>query len=102
MRRRDVLGTRWAPAPGPAAEVARLARHAGDGPPHLVSYHVRFGEGRQARLARSPHRYAWPAELDLMGQLTGLELEHRYADWTGAEFTTESTTHISVYRLARS
>jgi hypothetical protein len=48
---------------------------------------------------RSPHRYAWPAELDLMGQLAGLDLESRHADWTGGEFGTESTSHVSVYRL---
>lgn len=66
---------------------------------HLVSYRFRFGEGRQAQLSRSPHRYIWPAELDLMAQLAGFELEARYADWTGAEFTAESRSHVSVYRL---
>jgi SAM-dependent methyltransferase len=66
---------------------------------HLVSYHFRFGETRQAELFRSPHRYVWPAELDLMAQLAGLELETRHADWSGAEFTAESPSHVSVYRL---
>ncbi|MFI5610076.1 class I SAM-dependent methyltransferase [Amycolatopsis sp. NPDC051903] len=66
---------------------------------HLVSHHVTFGDTRQARLARSPHRYIWPAELDLMGQLAGFELESRHADWTGGEFTGESRSHVSVYRL---
>src|SRR6059058_3889929 len=32
----------------------------------VVSHHFRFGEGRRAHLFRSPHRWAWPAELDLM------------------------------------
>jgi hypothetical protein len=32
----------------------------------VVSHHFRFGEGRQAQVFRSPHRYIWPAELDLM------------------------------------
>jgi SAM-dependent methyltransferase len=67
---------------------------------HVVSHHVRFGDGTQARLFRSPHRYIWPAELDLMGQLAGFELESRHADWTGAEFTADSPSHVSVYRLA--
>ena len=40
----------------------------------------------------------WPAELDLMGQLAGFELESRHADWSGAEFTAESPSHVSVYR----
>ena len=68
---------------------------------HLVSHHFRFGAGREATVFRSPHRYAWPAELDLMGQLAGFELESRHADWTGAEFTAESQSHVSVYRLPR-
>lgn len=66
---------------------------------HVVSHHFRFGEGRDARLSRSPHRYIWPAELDLMAQLAGFELEIRHADWRGAEFTAESRSHVSVYRL---
>ncbi|MEV6107926.1 class I SAM-dependent methyltransferase [Streptomyces sp. NPDC051940] len=66
---------------------------------HVVSHHFTFDDTRQARLDRSPHRYIWPAELDLMGQLAGFELESRHADWTGAEFTAESRSHVSVYRL---
>lgn len=66
----------------------------------VVSHHIRFGEGKQAQLARSPHRYIWPAELDLMAQLAGFELETRHADWAGTEFTAESRSHVSVYRLA--
>jgi hypothetical protein len=66
---------------------------------HVVSHHFRFGETEQARLFRSPHRYIWPAELDLMAQLAGFELETRHADWGGAEFTAESRSHVSVYRI---
>ncbi|MFG2072370.1 class I SAM-dependent methyltransferase [Nonomuraea maritima] len=66
---------------------------------HLVSHHIRFGEGREARIFRSPHRYIWPSELDLMAQLAGFELESRHADWSKAEFTAESRSHVSVYRL---
>ncbi|MGO4750802.1 class I SAM-dependent methyltransferase [Streptomyces sp. 2MCAF27] len=66
---------------------------------HVVSHHFRFGEGREARVFRSPHRYVWPTELDLMAQLAGFELESRHADWRGAEFTAESRSHVSVYRL---
>lgn len=66
---------------------------------HIVSHHFKFGDGRQATLARSPHRYIWPVELDLMGQLAGFELEDRSADWIGAPFTAESRSHVSVYRL---
>jgi hypothetical protein len=65
----------------------------------VVSHHFRFGEGRRAQIFRSPHRYIWPAELDLMAQLAGLELESRKADWADAEFTADSRSHVSVYRL---
>jgi SAM-dependent methyltransferase len=37
-------------------------------------------------------------EMDLMAQLAGLELEHRWSDWKGNPFTADSTLHISVYR----
>jgi SAM-dependent methyltransferase len=66
---------------------------------HLVSHHFWFDESRQARLFRSPHRYIWPAELDLMAQLAGFELEVRHANWAGAAFTAESRSHVSVYRI---
>jgi SAM-dependent methyltransferase len=66
----------------------------------VVSHHFRFGEGREARLFRSPHRYIWPAELDLMAQLAGFELESRHADWKGSNFTADSRSHVSVYRLS--
>lgn len=66
----------------------------------VVSHHFRFGAGREARLGRTPHRYIWPAELDLMARLGGFELESRHADWRGAEFTSESPSHVSVYRKA--
>ena len=66
---------------------------------HIVSHHFRFAEGKEAKLFRSPHRYIWPAELDLMAQLAGFDLETRHADWSGTEFTAESRSHVSVYRI---
>ncbi|MFD7662429.1 class I SAM-dependent methyltransferase [Streptomyces sp. NPDC059788] len=67
---------------------------------HLISHHFRYDETGRARLTRSPHRYIWPAELDLMAQLAGFHLETRHADWNATEFTAESGSHVSVYRLA--
>jgi SAM-dependent methyltransferase len=64
----------------------------------LVSHHVYFGEGRQAEVFRSPHRWISPGELDLMARIAGFDLESRSADWTGTEFTAESESHVSVYR----
>jgi SAM-dependent methyltransferase len=66
----------------------------------IVSHHFRFGEDGRARVFRSPHRLVWPAELDLMAELAGLERESRHADWTGSEFTGDSRSHVSVYRLS--
>ena len=65
----------------------------------VVSHHFRFGRGREATHAVSPHRYIWPAELDLMGRLAGFELEARYADWDRSAFAADSSSHMSVYRL---
>jgi hypothetical protein len=65
----------------------------------VVFHRFRFGDGRDARVLRFPGRYVWPAELDLMAQLAGFELKTRHADWTGTEFTAQSASHVSVYRL---
>ena len=69
----------------------------------VVSHHVRFDPdvsgGRDARIGRTPHRYIWPAELDLMARLAGFELESRWADWDRSDFTADSRSHVSVYRL---
>jgi len=43
-------------------------------------------------------RYAWPAELDLIARLAGLELEARFGGWGKEPFDAGSSTHISVYR----
>lgn len=69
----------------------------------VVSHHVTFDEqitgSREARIGRSPHRYIWPSELDLMARLAGFELESRWADWDRSAFTAASNSHVSVYRL---
>lgn len=45
-------------------------------------------------------RYCWPSELDLMAQLAGLRLRHRWSNWTRGEFNATSEKHISVYERA--
>ena len=48
----------------------------------LVSHHFwPHADGRMTT-GDSHHRYAWPAELDLMAQLAGLRLRERWGDWT--------------------
>ncbi|MFE1044146.1 SAM-dependent methyltransferase, partial [Streptomyces sp. NPDC058832] len=63
----------------------------------LVSHHF-TRDGDHYRRGSSRHRYAWPAELDLMARIAGLGLEHRYADWDRTPFTQDSAKHISVWR----
>jgi SAM-dependent methyltransferase len=43
------------------------------------------------------HRYAWPAELDLMAQMAGMPREQRWADWRGEPFGDRSQQHVTVY-----
>ncbi|WP_033216659.1 class I SAM-dependent DNA methyltransferase [Kitasatospora phosalacinea] len=65
----------------------------------LVSHHLtRDGDDGRYRREASRHRYAWPAELDLMARIAGLEPERRVADWDGAPFTQDSAKHVSVWR----
>ncbi len=42
-------------------------------------------------------RYVWPAELDLMARLAGMERRHRWSDWDASPFGPRSEKHISVY-----
>jgi SAM-dependent methyltransferase len=63
----------------------------------LVSHHYWIKDGT-ARTFRSPHRFVWPSELDLMAKLAGLELRERWADWHQTPFTAASTSHVSVWQ----
>ena len=42
-------------------------------------------------------RFAWPSELDLMAQIAGLSLRHRWSSWSKDKFGKNSRMHISVY-----
>jgi SAM-dependent methyltransferase len=50
------------------------------------------------RIIPANHRYAWPAELDLMGRLAGMRLIHRWQGWDKAPFVNGSTAHVSVWQ----
>lgn len=67
----------------------------------VVSHHVRFDAdgGTRAQNFRTPHRYIWPAELDLMARITGFSLESRHGGWADEPFTSETRDHVTVYRL---
>ena len=63
-----------------------------------TSHHYTTGDDGSIRYGASNFRYIWPAECDLMAQLAGLELEERWADWDRSPFTSDSESHISVWR----
>ena len=63
-----------------------------------TSHHYWRAEDGSTRYGFSNFRYIWPAECDLMARLAGLMLEQRVAGWSGAPFTSESESHVSVWR----
>jgi SAM-dependent methyltransferase len=60
------------------------------------SHHYWVIDGRLETFT-SPHRYAWPSELDLMARIAGMRLRERWSTWTREPFTGESRSHISVW-----
>jgi SAM-dependent methyltransferase len=63
----------------------------------LVSHHT-FIDGDRVHTSTSHHRYAWPAEYDLMARIAGLRLVERWADWRRTPFGADSTGHVSVWQ----
>lgn len=47
---------------------------------------------------RTPFRYVWPSELDLMAKVAGLSLVHRWGGWDRSPFSGDSTSHVSIWR----
>ncbi|GAA3990922.1 class I SAM-dependent methyltransferase [Thermobifida alba] len=62
----------------------------------MSSVYVEVVDGR-GECRSFPFRYVWPAELDLMARIAGLRLRHRWEDWTGRPFTSDSRQHVSVW-----
>ncbi len=62
----------------------------------LVSHHYTVRDGKLEAMS-VPFRYVWPAELDLMARIAGLRLRERWSDWHRQPFTSESTSHVSVW-----
>jgi hypothetical protein len=62
----------------------------------LVSHHLALVDGEWSRES-IPFRYVWPAELDLMAAMAGMGLRHRWSGWDRSPFTSESTSHVSVW-----
>ena len=63
----------------------------------LISHHYSLVDG-QFQLHSIPFRYVWPAELDLMARIAGMALRERWSDWKREPFTSESTSHVSVWQ----
>jgi SAM-dependent methyltransferase len=63
----------------------------------LISHHY-LVDGDRMEVLSMPFRYVWPAELDLMARIAGMELRERWADWTREPFTADSASHISVWQ----
>ncbi|HLL32523.1 class I SAM-dependent methyltransferase [Streptomyces sp.] len=68
----------------------------------LSAHHIVLSEDTGVRLFPYRLRYAYPAELDLMAKVAGLELVERHADFERGRFTAASRYHVSVYRAAAS
>ena len=64
---------------------------------HAVSHHF-VADGSGVHEVRTPWRYVWPSELDLMARLAGLKLANRWADWNRSPFTGDSPSHVSVWQ----
>ncbi len=63
----------------------------------LEESHVSLSE-KGVRVNPVVQRYAWPAELDLMARIAGLQLRERWGGWDGRPWTARSTNIISVWR----
>jgi SAM-dependent methyltransferase len=100
----------WVPDPPRGDGLGLRARRLGRGFAGLViedhdarnqvlsTTQIVISETGETRSFPVVHRYAWPAELDLMARLNGLTLEDRWADWHSRPFDSQSTDHISVWR----
>ena len=65
----------------------------------LISHHYWIEDGN-VEIFSPPFRYVWPSELDLMAQLAGMTLRERWSGWMREPFTSESTSHVSVWEKA--
>ena len=61
-----------------------------------ASHHFTLVDGDWVRLSM-PFRSTYPAELDLMARLAGMQLRERWSGFRREPFTSESTRHVSVW-----
>jgi SAM-dependent methyltransferase len=61
-----------------------------------VSHHF-TANGSSVHEMKTPFRYVWPSELDLMARLAGMSLRNRWAWWDRSPFSGDSRSHVSVW-----
>jgi SAM-dependent methyltransferase len=61
-----------------------------------MSHHF-VDDGSGVREHKTPFRFVWPSELDLMAKLAGMSLRDRWAWWDRSPFTSDSRLHVSVW-----
>lgn len=64
----------------------------------FTSTHVTVSPDGSGTFWRMPFRYAWPAEMDLMARIAGMNLKHRWAGWDRSPLTPNSTKHVSSWQ----
>jgi hypothetical protein len=62
----------------------------------LISHHYSLRNGAVEPVSM-PFRYVWPAELDLMARIAGMRLRERWSSFIREPFTSDSTSHVSVW-----
>jgi SAM-dependent methyltransferase len=67
----------------------------------LISHHYTVVDDK-LELVSMPFRYVWPSELDLMARLAGMTLRERWSGWNREPFTSDSTSHVSVWEKTAS
>jgi SAM-dependent methyltransferase len=63
----------------------------------MASNYVTLHDDGRGEFWAVPFRYVWPAEMDLMARIAGLEPEHRWESWTGSPFTSDSSKIIATW-----
>ena len=99
----------WVPDPPRGDGLGLRARRLGRGFAGLViedhdagrqilsTTQIVISETGETRSFPVVHRYAWPAELDLMARLNGMTLEDRWADWHCRPFDSQQHgSHLCV------
>lgn len=62
------------------------------------SHHYWLAGDGTVEIFSMPFRYVWPSELDLMARMAGMTLSERWSGWTREPFTSESPSHVSVWK----